>query len=179
MGSIIVSIVGFVVALAVTALLFYIFRAVVLWYWKVDEVVDILSQIVNLLKGIEDQLSSDKTKENIAEKKCHYCHKIIKSVDIACRYCGRAQPGENTKKIMDIDPKSTPSNIYTVKIEGPDDTKKIYLIAKEFYKDADVSLGEAKELLSTGTIMNFEDENKALHFIEKYQMTGCKVYMVE
>ena len=172
-------IVGLVGALAFTAVVFLVFRDIVLRYWKVDEIVDLLKQVVNLLEQTKDQHPSDKTKEDIAEKKCHYCHKIIKSVDIACRYCGRAQPRENTKKIMDIDPKSTPSNIYTVKIEGPDDPKKIYLIAKEFYKDADVSLVEAKELLSTGTIMNFEDENKALHFIEKYQMTGCKVYMVE
>jgi len=124
------------------------------------------------------RIPSDNATEDFEAKKCIFCGEIIKSVAKVCRYCGKDQPSENIEAIMDIDPEPAPSNNYAVKIEVLDDPKKIYLIAKEFYKDVGVSFVKAKEFLSTGTTVNFQDKSEALKFIEKYQGMGCKVYMV-
>jgi hypothetical protein len=43
------SIVGLIVILALTAVLFLVFRAIVLWYWRVNET-------VMLLKSIDEKL---------------------------------------------------------------------------------------------------------------------------
>ena len=64
-----------------------------------------------------------------------------------------------------------------VSIKGPDDNKKLYLVAKQFYTDAGVSFEKAKDFLTKGVIMSFEDKNKALVFIEKYNQLGCKTAM--
>jgi len=39
------SIFGFIVILALTVLLFLVFRAIVLWYWRVGEAIDLLKSI--------------------------------------------------------------------------------------------------------------------------------------
>jgi hypothetical protein len=66
---------------------------------------------------------------------------------------------------------------YKVKIKGPDDSKKLYLATKDFYKDAGVTFDKAKEFLTKGVIMSFQDKNQAMEFIEKYNLMGCKTEM--
>ncbi len=63
---------------------------------------------------------------------------------------------------------------YKVKIKGPDDSKKMYLATKAFYKDADVTFEKAKAFLMQGVIMTFEDKEDALQFAEKYKQMECK-----
>jgi hypothetical protein len=68
-----------------------------------------------------------------------------------------------------------PTKKYKVKIKGPDDSKKMYLATKAFYKDADVTFEKAKAFLRQGVIMRFEDKEEALQFAEKYTQMECKV----
>lgn len=76
-----------------------------------------------------------------------------------------------------LQPKSSQS--IRVFIKGPDDTKKLYLAQRDFYKDAGVTFDKAKEFLTKGVIMSFEDKNKAMKFIEKYNQLGCKTELKE
>jgi len=70
--------------------------------------------------------------------------------------------------------------IYWYKWGGkPQDRKNLYLIAKEFYKDAGFTFDKTKELLIKGVIMSFEDRNIAMKFIEKYKQLGCKAEIKE
>jgi len=68
---------------------------------------------------------------------------------------------------------------YKVKIKGPDDSKKMYLATKDFYKDAGVAFEKAKESLTKGIIMTFEDKKQAMQFIEKYNQMGCKTELID
>lgn len=72
-----------------------------------------------------------------------------------------------------------PSPIYKVKLKGPDDAKKLYFAQRDFFKDAGVSIGKAKELLMSGTTMSFNDKKEAMKFIEKYSQMGCKTELSE
>lgn len=47
---------NFIIGLGITLVLFLVFRAVALWYWKVDK-------IVKLLKEISDNLKKERTEE--------------------------------------------------------------------------------------------------------------------
>jgi hypothetical protein len=69
---------------------------------------------------------------------------------------------------------STRPQRYRVKIKGPDDSKKMYIATKAFCADAGVAFEKAKEHLTRGVIMKFEEKNSALQFIEKYSQIGCK-----
>lgn len=74
---------------------------------------------------------------------------------------------------------SPPAKKCKVSIKGPDDSKKLYLIAKDFCKDSGVTFDKAKEFLTKGVIMSFEDKNKATKFVEKYNQMGCKTELKE
>lgn len=76
-----------------------------------------------------------------------------------------------------LQPKSS-QNI-RVFIKGPDDTKKLYLAQRDFYKDAGVAFDKAKEFLTKGVVMSFKDKEQAMIFIEKYNQMGCKTELKE
>ena len=81
---------------------------------------------------------------------------------------------EDPVKATSVNNALPPAQRYKVKIKGPDDSKKMYLATKDFYKDAGVSFEKAKEFLTKGIIMSFENKNEAMQFIEKYNQMGCK-----
>ena len=49
-----ISIVGLILAVAILIALFFIFRAIVLWYWRVGEVIDLLQSIDERLERMEE-----------------------------------------------------------------------------------------------------------------------------
>jgi hypothetical protein len=89
-----------------------------------------------------------------------------------------SMPQAEAKTVTPESPAESAKNI-RVSIKGPDDSKKLYLIAKEFYKDAGVTFDKAKEFLTKGVIMSFEDRNNAMKFIEKYNQMGCRTELKE
>ena len=83
-------------------------------------------------------------------------------------------PHDDFVKPPSVNNAPPPAQMYKVKIKGPDDSKKMYLATKDFYKDAGVSFEKAKEFLTKGIIMSFENKNEAMQFIAKYNQMGCK-----
>lgn len=72
-----------------------------------------------------------------------------------------------------------PSQKYKVKIKGPDESKKMYIATKTYCTDAGVSFEKAKEHLTKGVIMKFEEKDRALQFMEKYKQMDCKAELQE
>lgn len=68
------------------------------------------------------------------------------------------------------------AHVNTVKIMGPTDSKKFYLVAREFCKDFGLSFQKTKEDLLKGADCRFENKDEALKIIEKYTKIGCRVY---
>ena len=54
----------FIIVLAIAIGLFFLFRAVILWYWKVNEVVRLLTDIRDRLPVIEKPVESTISVEN-------------------------------------------------------------------------------------------------------------------
>jgi hypothetical protein len=84
-----------------------------------------------------------------------------------------SMPQAEAKTVTPESPAVYDKNI-KVSIKGPDDRKQLYLATKDFYKDAGVTFDKAKEFLLKGVIMSFQNKNKAMAFIEKYNLMGCK-----
>jgi len=45
------SLINLLIGIAITIAIFLIFRALVLWYWKIDKIVKLLEEIVSHLKS--------------------------------------------------------------------------------------------------------------------------------
>lgn len=65
---------------------FLLFRAVNLWYWKIDEVVDLLKEQRRLLKKIAGE--SDSARSESSEWACPKCNTKNKNVSFTCSNCG-------------------------------------------------------------------------------------------
>jgi hypothetical protein len=72
-----------------------------------------------------------------------------------------------------------PPQKFKVKIKGPDYSKKMYIATKAFCDDTGVAFDKAKAHLTKGVVMNFEDKNSALQFVEKYSHMDCKAALQE
>jgi len=53
LGMMIAGLVGLLILLGIIAALFYIFRSFMLWYWKVDQIVERLESIDNKLSRLK------------------------------------------------------------------------------------------------------------------------------
>ena len=81
----------------------------------------------------------------------------------------KKEGSDNKTSTIQDEQKNSLSKNFTVKIKGPNESKKLYIATKEFYKDAGVNFEKAKEFLSIGTTLTFENKNDALKFVEKYK----------
>lgn len=58
------SLINLLISIAITVVIFLIFRALVLWYWKIDKIVKLLEEIVSHLKSKPKE--EEKNNQNLA-----------------------------------------------------------------------------------------------------------------
>lgn len=68
---------------------------------------------------------------------------------------------------------------YKVTIIAPNDSKQLYNMAKELCKDVALSFAQAKDVLTKGTTLSFEDKGFALQISDKYKNMGCQTELKE
>lgn len=68
---------------------------------------------------------------------------------------------------------------YKVTITAPNDSKQLYSMAKELCKDVALSFAQAKDVLTKGTTLSFEDKGIALQISDKYKNMGCQTELKE
>ncbi len=68
---------------------------------------------------------------------------------------------------------------YKVTITAPNDSKQLYNTAKELCKDVALSFAQAKDVLTKGTTLSFEDKGIALQLSDKYKNMGCQTELKE
>lgn len=68
---------------------------------------------------------------------------------------------------------------YKVTITAPNDSKQLYNMAKELCKDVALSFAQAKDVLTKGTTLSFEDKGVALQISDKYKNMSCQTELKE
>lgn len=76
-----------IATLALLVLLFLIFRAVVLWYFRIDHVIDRLDSILTELKG-RSRSPGEVTSVKIPV--CESCGTVLRTGEYTCQKCGQA-----------------------------------------------------------------------------------------
>lgn len=77
-----------IATLALLVVLFLIFRAVVLWYFRIDHVIDRLDSILAELRG---QSRSPREVSTGKIPVCESCGTVLRTGEYTCQKCGQAQ----------------------------------------------------------------------------------------
>jgi len=94
--SLIIMISGTLIAIVFAFLLFLIFRAFTLWYYRINDIVDLLVEQTIDLREIQDELFKKEGEERIKRDRitlpsgkciCMNCHKINDGENTHCKYC--------------------------------------------------------------------------------------------